>query len=233
MAQSKTVLAIFDFDGTLTTGHLWSGLARYHFRHRVRRKDVLLYFFAHLPFYLASRTKIYSEEKNRAKWGEDLPMLFKGMSREEAVRAFTWVTDCYFMSLMRPDVLEILNDHRKRGHGIMLLSGMLTDFLETVGQRIGADYVVGTRLEMADSRYTGRIVQPLCFGTNKAVLLSSFIERQHLSVDWESSTAYADSIFDTSVFGMVGRPVAVYPDKELHKLALTGKWKIIDENTKE
>ena len=30
MPQDKVVLAIFDFDGTLTEGHLWKGIAKHH-----------------------------------------------------------------------------------------------------------------------------------------------------------------------------------------------------------
>jgi alcohol-forming fatty acyl-CoA reductase len=227
MVQAKTVLAIFDFDGTLTTGHLWEGIAKHHHQKRVKRMAVYLYMASHLPFWLAAKLKIYGEEKNRMKWGEDLPVLFKGFSREETGKVFAWVTDNYFMSMLRLEVLAELKEHKQQGHRIVILSGMFDGFLEAAGQRIGADYIVGTRLEISDNRYTGRIMGPLCFGENKAFLLAEFVKQKQLKVDWESSSAYADSFFDAPVFRLVGRPVAVYPDKKLHRMALNEKWRII------
>jgi HAD superfamily hydrolase (TIGR01490 family) len=157
-----------------------------------------------------------------------LPALFKDFSRDEAQRAFKWVVDNYFNHLMRPEVVEELNEHKKQGHKIVLLSGVFMDFLEVVGKTMEADYVVGTKLEIVNDVYSGHIIQPLCFGENKAKLLSEFIRNNHLEVDLKQSSAYADSIFDSPVFQMVGNPVAVYPDKELLKLAQEKKWRVID-----
>ncbi len=227
MVQEKTVLAIFDFDGTLTTGHLWAGIARHHFLKKVKRIPVVLYVGSHLPFWLAAKMKLYNEEKNRAKWGEDLPVVFKDFSPEEAGKVFTWVADNYFMPLLRPDIMAVLKEHKRQGHRVILLSGMLDGFLEALGQRIGADYVLGTRMEISGGCSTGRIVRPLCIGQNKADLLSSFVEQKKLDVDWENSSAYADSFFDTPVFRMVGQPVAVYPDQRLRRLAHNEQWRIL------
>jgi HAD superfamily hydrolase (TIGR01490 family) len=227
MAQEKTVLAIFDFDGTLTEGHLWAGIARHHHQKKVRRIAVYLYVLSHMPLWLAAKLKLYSQEKNRAKWGEDLPVLLKGFTREETVKVFEWVTDRYFMPLLRPDMLAVLNEHRKQGHKSILLSGTFTEFLEVVARRTGVDYVVGTRLEIVNNRCTGRIIKPLCFGENKAVLLSAFLTQKQLEVDYEHSSAYADSIYDSPVFRLVGRPVAAYPDKKLYRLAASEKWQIM------
>ena len=227
MDDNRSTLAIFDFDGTLTTGHLWLGIARHNQKHKVKRLAFYSYMLSHLPLWVAAKVGLYSDEKNRSKWCEDLPVLLKGFTREEARGIFQWVTTNYFMPLMRPNMLSRIEADRKQGHRIMLLSGMFTDFLEVIAGRLGADYVVGTRLEIRGNRYTGSIVQPLCFGDNKARLLLDYIHRKKLSVDLKQSVAYADSIYDMPVFKLVGRPVAVFPDKELHRLAREKKWEII------
>jgi HAD superfamily hydrolase (TIGR01490 family) len=227
MAKEKVNLAIFDFDGTLTTGHLWEGVARHHREKRVKRRRILVYFLSHLPFWLASKVKLYSKEKDRVKWGEDLSALFKNFTVEEGRSAFEWVTDNYILPLMRKDVLDILVRHQQNNEKIVILSGMFTDFLNVVGQRLGIDYVVGTELERVDGKYSGRIIPPLCFGENKARMLKEFIQANQLEVDFARSYAYADSIYDIPVFRMVGNPVATYPDKELGKLARQEKWPII------
>jgi len=229
MTEEKIKLAIFDFDGTLTSGHLWLGIAKHHSQKRVKRRSLALYIFSHMPYWIAVKLRLYSEEKNRSRWGEGLSVLFKGFKTDEAQKAFEWVTDHYFMPLMRPDVMKVLQGHKDNDHKVMLLSGMFTDFLQIVGQRIGADYVVGTRLEIAQNIYTGRIIQPLCFGENKARLLKEFIQQNQLNVDFSGSAAYADSFYDLPVFKLVGHPVATYADTELGKLANQEGWERIGE----
>ena len=232
MAENKINLAIFDFDGTLTSGHLWTGIAKHHRQKKVKRRTLYFYLLSHLPLWLAAKAKLYNEEKNRAKWGEDVPVLFKGFTREETCKAFEWITDHYFIPLLRKDVMEILKDHKNKGFKVMILSGMVTDFLEVVAGKIGADYVVGTKSEIVNNTYSGRIIQPLCFGKNKARYLSDFIQQQHLNVDLVRSSAYADSIYDLSVLQLVGNPVATYPDKELYELALQKKWQIVGNSNR-
>jgi HAD superfamily hydrolase (TIGR01490 family) len=230
MLEDKIVLAIFDFDGTLTNGHMWSGIARHHLEKRVNRFAVYSYFLSHLPFWLASKAKLYDEQKDKVKWGEDLPSLIKGFTVAEAHQAFEWVADKYFMSLLREDMVRILVEHRNKGDKTMILSGMFTDFLEVMMSRIGVDYVVGTELEKKDKVYTGKIIKPLCFGEDKARYLIEYIQKKHLNVDFSRSTAYADSISDMPVFNVVGNPVAVYPEKPLYQSARSRNWQIIDGN---
>jgi HAD superfamily hydrolase (TIGR01490 family) len=227
MTDNKTTLAIFDFDGTLTAGHLWVGIARHHREHKINRLKLYLYLISHMPLWLAAKVKLYSVEKNRAQWGQDLPVLFKGFSRDKAQKAYQWVTDNYFLPLMRPDVLAKLNEHKRQGHKIMLLSGMFTDFLEVVGKSLGVDFVVGTRLEVINNIYSGHIIKPLCFGENKAKLFSEYLQQKKLNVDLQHSSAYADSYYDIPVFNLVGNPVAAYPDKKLLGLAQQKGWQII------
>jgi HAD superfamily hydrolase (TIGR01490 family) len=230
MAEEKIILAIFDFDGTLTTGHMWSGIARHHRENKVKRFAVYYYFLSHLPLWLAAKAKIYDEQKDKIKWGEDLPSLIRGFTVEDAHQVFEWVADKYFISLLRPDVVGKLEEHKKKGHKTMILSGMFTDFLEVMASRIGVDCVVGTKLQIVNGVYTGKIIKPLCFGEDKARYLNEYIRDQHLNVDLGQSAAYADAISDIPVLLMVGNPVACYPDKALLQFALNQKWQIIGDS---
>jgi HAD superfamily hydrolase (TIGR01490 family) len=164
-------------------------------------------------------------------WGEGLPVLIKGYTREEARKVIDWVIDNYVMPLMRPDILKIMDEHKQLGHKVMLLSGTLVDFLDMIGKRVGADYVVGTKLEIINDVYSGKIIEPLCFGKNKVACLLEFIKREKLNVDLSHCSAYADSVYDAEVFRLVGNPVAVYPEKRLYDLALREKWPIINHST--
>jgi HAD superfamily hydrolase (TIGR01490 family) len=232
MPQEKIILAVFDFDGTLTEGHLWKGISLYNRVKKINRRAVFLYVASHLPGWLAAKIKLFSTEKSRISWGRDLSRLFKNTSVEDLRSTFEWITDHYFMPLMRPDIKRVMDDHQRQGHRVVLLSGMFTEFLEVIGPRIGADDVVGTPLEKKEGVYTGKIVPPLCFGENKFNYLQGWVRKQGLDVDYGESYAYADSIYDSPVFRMVGHPVVVYPDPELLKQAKRSGWKIIGEEGK-
>ncbi len=227
MPSEKIILAIFDFDGTLTTGHLWKGIYKHHRAKNIKNTELLFYVAGHLPYWLAAKMKLYPDDKNRAKWGRDLAVLFKNFNVEEARTAFEWVNDHYIMPQMRGDVMQVMQEHRQSGHHILILSGMFSAFLEIVGQKLGVDYTVGTMLEKKGEVYTGKIVPPLCFGENKANYLQGFVQKHALNVDYHESFAYADSIYDNPVFRLVGHPVAVYPDHALLKQARLYGWPVI------
>ena len=80
---------------------------------------------------------------------------------------------------------------------------------------------------MLNNRCSGRIEKPLCFGKNKVAMLKKYIHKMNLSINLESSFAYADSLTDVPFLELVGNPVASYPDKELLKLAMNRSWKIL------
>jgi HAD superfamily hydrolase (TIGR01490 family) len=224
-------LAIFDFDGTLATGHLWIGLTRHHKAKKVKRMAVYAYLFSHFPIWIAAKLKLYDDNKNKIKWGEDLSTLFKGFTREQSDGIFEWVMENYFGPAMRPDILEILGDHKKKGDTTIIVSGMFKGFLEEVGRRLGVAHIVGTELEMSGGIYTGKIIPPLCYGKNKLFLLNKYLKENRIEADLSQSYAYSDSISDLSILQAVGYPVPTYPDKKLVKLANMNRWPIIGNTT--
>jgi HAD superfamily hydrolase (TIGR01490 family) len=221
------VLALFDLDGTLSSGHIWEGFAQYYLTHKKKRVWIVAFWATHLALWLLSKCKLTSQEKYRGKWMEDLGGIFEGASREEALEVFRWVADNYILKSLRSDVVEILNQHKRKGHIVVIISATFSEFLEVIGQELGVPNVIGTRLEEIDNKYTGKVIKPLCFSENKASLLEEFIERNGLKIDCSSSFAYADSIFDAPVMELVGNPVATYPDKDLRRLAQQNGWQIL------
>jgi len=231
MGEKRNIAAFFDFDGTLFKGHLWQGVVKHHIKHRVKLLSVLTYLATNFPLALAgelaSKFKILSEEGYKIRWGEDLATLFKGLEKEEGLRIFEWITNNYFMKLLRPDIMALLQRHESDGHITVLVSGSFNDFLETVKPKLNIDYTVGTKLEVINNVYSGRIIKPLCFGMNKARLLEEFIIQARLDIDLGLSFAYADTILDAPVLEMVGNPVATYPDRQLLNLAQRRGWRIL------
>ncbi|MBL7064118.1 MAG: HAD family hydrolase [Anaerolineae bacterium] len=223
--------AIFDLDGTLFTGHIWQGLFRYLRLHR--RNRLLLYAFlaAHMPVGFLCQMRLMDSGRMRIAWCRHMAWMLRGMSIAEGARAFTWITDEYVMPLLRLDVVALLREHQARGERVILLSGSFQPLLEIIGERLGADVMLGTQPEQRDGCYTGQTLEPVCQGEGKAVRLRAYLAEEGNDVDLGACSGYADSIFDLSVLEMVGHPVAVYPDEELASLAAQRGWLVFREGS--
>lgn len=222
-----TAIALFDLDGTLCSGHIWEGFIKYYLKHRKKRAWILAFWAVHLALWLLVKCKLLSREKYTVKWMEDLCGIFKGASSEDVLGMFHWVTENYMVKSLRSDVVDILEWHKQSGRIVAIVSATSTALLETVGQTLGVSNVVGTKLEVVDGTYTGKVIKPVCFGQNKARLLKQFISENGLKIDCSSSFAYADSIFDVPLLKLVGNPVAIYPDKGLRQFAEHNNWQIL------
>jgi len=111
---------------------------------------------------------------------------------------------------------------------VVLVSGAFEELLACLGERLGVQHVVGTRLELRNGRYSGRAIKP-CFGQDKVTLLTELLAKHSLEVDFSQSFAYGDGIFDVPMLELVHNPVAVYPDSQLWDHALQREWRIIGE----
>jgi len=222
------IAAFFDLDGTLCTEHIWRALMRYFNEHSRRRLLVRAFWAAHFPLWPLYRLGLLSRERFFRSWVNDMPWFLVGLRPEEAQQIFRWVTDQALMPSLRPDMAEVLRQHQAEGHLVVLVSGAFEELLACLGERLGVQHVVGTRLEVKWGRYSGRAVRP-CFGQDKVTLLAEYLDSNGLEVDLGRSFAYGDSIFDLPVLELVGNPFAVYPDSELWDHALQRGWEILGE----
>lgn len=66
-----------------------------------------------------------------------------------------------------PDSVRAVEAHRRNGHAIFLVSSAPEEIVSELAGYLGADGFAGTRAEVVDGRYTGRLVE-LCRGPAKA-----------------------------------------------------------------
>ncbi len=156
-----------------------------------------------------------------------MPFLLKGLNRDEVLTIYGWITDYYLMPLLRTDIMDLMEKHKKEGHITILLSGSFDDFLQVVRRKLGMDLAVGTKLEVKDNVYSGRIIKPMGFGINKVKLLKDLIGAAGVKLDLRKSFAYADSISDVPMLEITGNPIATYPETRLLNLAKKRGWQIM------
>lgn len=120
-----------------------------------------------------------------------------------------------------------LDWHRGQGHRPALITaspGYTADALAEHLDIPAAD-VVATRFEIIEGRFTGNLVEPMCYGDGKLQAAQDYAGRH--GIDLRASYFYTDSISDLPLLEYVGHPVAVNPDTKLRKLAEERNWSIV------
>ena len=122
------------------------------------------------------------------------------------------------------EAVELIENHHAAGRDVVIVSASGTEVVEPIGEMLGADHVVATRLVVVDGRYTGE-VEYYAYGPNKAKAMKELAE-QH-GYDLATSFAYSDSETDAPMLEIVGHPFAVNPDKALRRIAEANGWPIL------
>ena len=220
------IIAVFDLDGTLYTGHITEGIALHHRLHRVSRVPLYVFMATHMPLWLLQRAGLVPEAVMRDLWVRNLGWTVRGWTPREGVAAFAWISEHYVRPLLRQDVVARLRDHQVAGHRVILVSGTFSPLLGEVGRQLGVGETVGTPLVLRDGHYTGACEIPVCQGPNKVLRLEAYLQGGD-DVDWSGSYAYADSYTDLRLLERVAHPVAVHPDSQLAAHALEEGWEIM------
>ncbi|HVH94373.1 MAG TPA: HAD-IB family hydrolase [Nocardioidaceae bacterium] len=126
--------------------------------------------------------------------------------------------------LVYDEAVTLIEEHHLAGRDVIIVSASGAEVVEPIGEMLGADGVVATRMEIADGRYTGQI-DYYAYGENKAAALKRLAEEHHY--DLSRSYAYSDSVTDIEMLEVVGNPYAVNPDRELRRQANKRGWPVL------
>jgi HAD superfamily hydrolase (TIGR01490 family) len=123
--------------------------------------------------------------------------------------------------LVFAEAADLIEEHRAAGREIVIVSSSGAEMVEPIGEMLGVDRVVATRMVIEDGRYTGEI-DFYAYGENKAVAVREVAAEG--GYDLGDCHAYSDSITDLPMLDAVGHPTAVNPDRALRKVALERGW---------
>ncbi|HEY3820207.1 MAG TPA: HAD-IB family hydrolase [Polyangiaceae bacterium] len=115
-------------------------------------------------------------------------------------------------------------DHRARGEVVAIVTGATPYMTRPLAEHLGIEHIVTSELELGpDRRFTGRLVEPLCYGDGKLSRARDFAGRLGFRLD--EATFYSDSYTDLPLLEAVRTPVAVNPDPRLARIARSRGWR--------
>lgn len=126
---------------------------------------------------------------------------------------------------VRPEAKGLLELHAEADRDRYLVSASPTELVTPLASALGLEGGIGTRSEVVNGHYTGRLDGPFVYGDGKAQAIRKLAaERDY---DLRVSYAYSDSASDLPMLEMVGHPVAVNPDRALAAVAHQRGWPVV------
>jgi HAD superfamily hydrolase (TIGR01490 family) len=122
------------------------------------------------------------------------------------------------------EAVSLMDEHHQAGRDVVIVSTSGAEVVGPIGEMLGADHVIASRLEIVDGKYTGEI-DYYAYADEKARAIERMAADR--GYDLEACFAYSDSITDAPMLELVGHPHAVNPDKELRRLAAGQGWPVL------
>jgi HAD superfamily hydrolase (TIGR01490 family) len=149
---------------------------------------------------------------------------FAGQSERRLLREARDFVERLVLPTVYPEALERVRWHQTQGHEVAIVSGATKFVVRPLAEALGIRHYLYTRLEVEHGRFTGRVIDPICFEEGKIYWLQQLIDER--GIDLARSWFYTDSITDVPLLDLVGHPVAVNPDPFLYREAARRCWPV-------
>jgi HAD superfamily hydrolase (TIGR01490 family) len=212
--------AFFDLDRTLMAGSSAFEFARAAYKAGLMSRRALLGdALANLAFRLRGSTDA-STDAVRERVGQALA----GLRQRDLLRLGPDMLAGILPRVYDP-MLRIAYDHQDAGRPVYICTAASAELAEVLAVVLRFDGAVGTRPEVVDGSYTGRLDGPFVYREGKAEAVRRLAERE--GIDLAESYAYSDSESDLPFLRLVGHPVAVNPDGPLARVAGEEGWEVV------
>ena len=119
---------------------------------------------------------------------------FAGRPADEVARHGREFAAVVHARWLRPDTMAAMAAHRAAGDAIVLVSASFESYLVPLGEHLGADAALGTRLQVgSDGRLTGRLEGANCRGPEKVRRLRAWLDENRGGRGAVEVVAYGDS----------------------------------------
>lgn len=149
-----------------------------------------------------------------------------GSSESEAWRMSRAWFETSLRHAIAPGGPDRIAFHERQGHHVAIVSAATPFAVKPVAEALGlGDAYLATELEVINGCFTGKVLEPACFGPGKVARTRDYAEAHN--IDLAASHFYSDSASDLPLLDAVGHPVAVNPSSKLTRIAEKRGWPIM------
>jgi HAD superfamily hydrolase (TIGR01490 family) len=127
----------------------------------------------------------------------------------ERTAASWWRTQRQRTDFWFDNVMARLDDHRRRGHELVLVTGSFDAIVAPLRERLGARHTLASPLVVRDARYTGALAGGAMIGAGKESAVRAFMRRHGIAR--ADSYGYGDDESDVPFLALLGQPCVVSP----------------------
>jgi HAD superfamily hydrolase (TIGR01490 family) len=190
----KQGLALFDFDGTLTTKDSLLEFIKYSCGSL--QYYLVMALFSPVIFYHTMITKDGEAAKQML-----LSFLFKGLKQSELESIGAAFVEQVLPKIERAEMMDVLWDMKKRGYRVVVISASISIWLKPWTDSLGVELLC-TEFEFKNGMFTGRFATTNCNGTEKVARI-----RKHLNLmDYAPIYAYGNSKGDLPMLALADFP---------------------------
>ncbi|KOR33544.1 haloacid dehalogenase [Achromatium sp. WMS3] len=183
-------LALFDFDGTITTD---DSLIKF-IRFSVDDIDFAWGILLLSPILIAFKLKLIPNYKAKQLM---LSYFFKGMEEHKFKSLAEQFSLKHIDTMLRPKAMQMIAWHKEQGHKIVVVSASMECWLKPWCDKTGLD-VIATKLEMKNGYVTGRFQTKNCYGREKVIRVKEI----YTLSDYNHIYAYGDSRGDKELLDL-------------------------------
>ena len=216
---ARRAAAFFDLDKTVIAKSSTLAFGRPFYRGGlVNRRAVLQSSFAQFVYLLQG-----ADEDSMNRMRDYLKALCTGWSVEQVNAIVAETLHELIDPMVYAEAVALFDRHRADGLDVVIVSSSGEEVVGPIGEMLGVDHVIATRMAVKDGRYTGDIVF-YAYGEGKATAIRELAAER--GYDLAQCWAYSDSWTDRPMLELVGNPVAVNPDKPLRRHAAQQGWRL-------
>jgi len=174
-------LALFDFDGTISTD---DSLIKF-IRFVVGDTNTLWGMVVLSPMLITYKLKLIPNYKAKQMM---LSYFFKGMKEQHFLKVAKEYSLKHIDTILRPQAMKKIVWHKEQGHKVVVVSASIECWLKPWCDKNALD-LIGTKLEIKDGIVTGKLLTKNCYGIEKANRVQETYRLNH----YDHIYAYGDS----------------------------------------
>jgi HAD superfamily hydrolase (TIGR01490 family) len=219
-APAQSTAAFFDLDKTILARSSTLAFSRPFYQGGlINRRTVVRSAYAQFVYLLGG-----ADHEQMEKLRAQLSRLVTGWNVQLVKDIVAEALHHVVEPLVYAEAVRLIEEHRSAGREIVIVSTSGQEVVEPIGEMLGADRVIATRMVVEAGHFTGQM-DFYSYGQNKASAIAELARSEHY--DLSRSFAYSDSITDLPLLEAVGHPYAVNPDRALRRTAVERGWPVL------